>query len=58
MGVLIEWHYRTDTRPKILLLFKLFVFIDKFQLAILTGHHFASIMISQQNLFISFRNAG
>ena len=45
MGVFTAWYYRTDNRSKILLLFNLFFFINKFQLALLTDHHFGSIAI-------------
>ena len=41
MGVFTAWHYRTDKRSKISLVFNLFFFINKFHLAILTDHHFA-----------------
>ena len=58
IGVVTAWLYRTDKRTKILLLFNLFFFIDKFQLAILTKNHFASITIVQEILFLSFIDAG
>ena len=58
MGVFTVWHYRTDKRSKILLLFNLLFFINKFYLAILTDHYFASITIVQENFFHSFRDAG
>ena len=58
MGVFTAWHYGTDKRSKILLLFNLFFFIDKFHLAILTDHHFASFTIVQENFFHFFRDAG
>ena len=45
MGVFTAWHYRTDNRFKILLLCNLFFFINKFQLALLTDRHFATIAI-------------
>ena len=58
MGVFTAWYYRTDKRSKILFLFNLFCFINKFHLAILMDHHFASITIGQENFFLSFRDAG
>ena len=56
MGVLTAWHYWADNRYKILLLFNLFVFINKFQLAILRDHNFASTAIVQESFFLSFRD--
>ena len=38
MGVCTAWHYRTAKRTKLLSLFNLFFFINKFQLFILTDH--------------------
>ena len=56
MEVFTAWHYRTDKRYKTLLLFNLLFFINKFQLAILTDHHFESITIVQEKFFLSFRD--
>ena len=56
MEVFTAWHYRTDKRYKTLLLFNLFFFINKFQLPILTDHHFESITIVQEKFFLSFRD--
>ena len=47
MGVFTVCYYQTDNRSKILLLFNLFFFINKFHLVILMDHHFASITIAQ-----------
>ena len=38
MGVCTAWHYGTAKRTKLLSLFNLFFFINKFQLFILTDH--------------------
>ena len=58
MGVFTACYYRTDNRSKILLLFNLFFFINNFQLAILTDHHFASITTVQEGSFLSYRDPG
>ena len=58
MGVFTACHYRIDNRSKILLLFDLFFFINKFQLATLADHHFASTTIVQESFFLTFRDAG
>ena len=52
MGVFTACRYRIDKRSKILLLFNLFFFINKFQLAILADHHFASTTIVQESFFL------
>ena len=57
IGVFILWHYRTVCKSKSLLVFNLFLFINKLQLAILTYHYFVTIMIAQEGLFLSFRDA-
>ena len=54
MGVFTAWHYRTDNRSKILLLFNFFFFNNKFQLAISTDHQFVSITIAQEGSFFFF----
>ena len=49
--------FETPCRSKVLLLL-IFIFINKFQLAILTDHLFASITIVQESFFLTFRDAG
>ena len=55
MRVFPVLHYQTEKRSKILLLFNIFFFIKKFQLAILTDHYFASSTIIQENFFFRLK---
>ena len=55
MGVFPVLHYQTEKRSKILLLFNIFFFIKKFQLAILMDHYFASSTIIQENFFFRLK---
>ena len=55
MRVFPVLHYQTEKRSKILLLFNIFFFIKKFQLAILMDHYFASSTIIQENFFFRLK---
>ena len=55
MRVFPVLHYQTEKRSQILLLFNIFFFIKKFQLAILMDHYFASSTIIQENFFFRLK---
>ena len=58
IGAATEEYLRTDYSSKILLLLKLLLSIDVFELAISGDYHPTSVMIVQGGHFLSFKDAG